>query len=167
MDNLRRQFSQIYDKYVDKIYRFVYFKVNSQETAEDLCSEVFFRGWKVFQERKKIENTQAFLYQIARNLVTDFYREKGKFQTISTEFAREIVDPKPNSEEKALINSDIEEVRAVLVGLKEDYQNVIIWHYVDNYSISEIAKMSDKSEGAIRVTLHRALKELKNRVSEA
>ena len=69
MSNLRKNYSEVYDKYVKKIYRFVLLKVNSAEIAEDLTSEVFMRGWQSFkgQGPDKIENIQAFLYQIANS----------------------------------------------------------------------------------------------------
>lgn len=160
----KKKFSKIYDKYIEKIYRFIFLKVNSQETAEDLSSEVFSRGWKVIQEGKEIDNIPAFLYQIARNLVTDFYREKGKAKLISTEFTKEIADPQPNLEEKAISSSDLDNIRGALANLKEEYQNVLVWRYIDNFPISDIAKMLNKSEKAIRVMLHRALKNLKNQL---
>ncbi|PIU15604.1 RNA polymerase subunit sigma-70, partial [bacterium (Candidatus Gribaldobacteria) CG08_land_8_20_14_0_20_39_15] len=72
MANLRKKFSKIYDQYINKIYRFIFLKVNSQEIAQDLTSETFLRGWESFKEKnEEIENIQAFLYRIARNLVTD------------------------------------------------------------------------------------------------
>jgi RNA polymerase sigma-70 factor (ECF subfamily) len=161
MSNPRKIFSKIYDQYIDKIYRFIFLKVSSQEIAQDLTSETFLRGWESFKGGNKIENPQAFLYKIARNLVTDHYREKGKVRIVSAEYVK-ITDPRTNLEEKALLNSDFDNIRAALTGLKEDYQNVIIWRYLDDLPISEIAKMLNKSEEATRVQLHRALKALKN-----
>ena len=170
MANLKKEFSIIYDQSIDKIYRFVYLKVNSQEIAEDLCSETFLRGWEAFkasqnQNKPKIENPSAFLYKIARNLITDHYREKGKAQIISIENIR-IVDPRVNLEEKAALNSEMERVRLALVNIKEDYQDVIIWSYLDQLSGAEIAQILDKSEGAVRVMLHRALKALQNELNQ-
>ena len=161
MENLRKIFSKIYDRYIDKIYRFIFLKVSSQEIAQDLTSETFLRGWESFKNGNKIENPQAFLYKIARNLVTDHYREKGRAQVVSAEFIP-IVDPRQNLEEKSLFESDFDNIRIALVSLREEYQDVIIWHYLDDLSIPEIAKMLDKSEGAVRVMLHRALKVLRN-----
>ena len=161
MANPRKIFSKIYDQYIDKIFRFIFFKVNSQEIAQDLTSETFLRGWESFKNGNKIENPQAFLYKIARNLVTDHYREKGKTRIVSADYVK-ITDPRTNLEEKALARSDLDTIRLALTNLKEDYQNVIIWHYLDDLSISEIAKVMDKSEGAARVQLHRALKSLKS-----
>lgn len=161
MINPRKIFSKIYDQYIDKIYRFIFLKVSSQEIAQDLTSETFLRGWESFKGGNKIENPQAFLYKIARNLVTDHYREKGKTRIVSADYVK-IIDPRTNLEEKAILNSDLDTIRLALTNLKEDYQNLIIWHYLDDFSISEVAKMLDKSEPAVRVQLHRALKALKN-----
>lgn len=161
MANPRKIFSDIYDKYIDKIYRFVFLKVSSPEIAQDLTSEVFLRGWEVFKERKDIKNPPAFLYQIARNLVIDHYREKGKVRVISAEYTQ-ITDPRVNLEEKAVLSSDLDTVRLAIANLNEDYQTVIIWRYLDDLSVPEIAKILDKSEGAVRVSLHRALKSLKD-----
>ena len=173
MANQRKEFGKIYDKYIGKIYRFVFLKVNSEEIAQDLCSETFLRGWEAFQAKseklkaksEEIENPQAFLYQIARNLVIDHYREKGKARIVSPEYVP-INDPRQNLEEKALLSSDIDEIKQALNGLKDDYQNVIIWHYLDDLSIPETAKLLDRSEEATRVLLHRALKTLRERVRE-
>lgn len=163
MSQLQKQFEKIYDKYIAKIYRFIFLKVNSQEIAEDLCSEVFSRGWKAFQDKKyDIKNIQAFLYQIARNLIVDHYREKGQAQLVSVENVPGIPDRGLDLEEKARLISDIDQVKMSLANLKEDYREVIVWYYLDELKVPEIAKMLDKSEEAVRVQIHRALKALKN-----
>ena len=54
MKNLRKIFSKIYDRYIDKIYRFIFFKVNSQEIAQDLTSETFLKTWESFKNGNKI-----------------------------------------------------------------------------------------------------------------
>lgn len=164
MSNLKKEFSRIYDQYIEKIYRFIFLKVSSQEIAEDLTSETFLRGWESFKNGNKIENPQAFLYQIARNLITDYYREKSKFQTVSVETTF-INDPRINLEEKAILNSDLDQIRQILSNLKEDYQNIIIWYYLEDISIPEIARLLNKSEPATRVLLHRALQALKEKIN--
>jgi len=172
MDNYKEQFSQIYDQYIDKIYRFVYLKVNSQEIAEDITSKVFLRGWEAYKTKFEIRNSKfeiknigAFLYQIARNLVTDHYREKGRAKFVSIENSP-IIDPNQGLEEKAILSSDVEAVRHSLSDLKEDYQNVIIWHYLDDLSIPEVAKMLGRTEEATRVLLHRALGALRSKINQ-
>lgn len=164
MADLKKIFSKIYDKYIDKIYRFVFLKVSSKDIAQDLTSETFLRAWESFQNGNNIENPQAFLYRIARNLVTDHYREKGRTQIVSAEYVS-IIDPKSNLEERAMLNSDLDTVKSALVSLKEDYQNVIIWHYLDDLPIQEVANMLDRSEDATRVLLHRALNALRDELN--
>ena len=164
MADPRKDFSEIYDKYIEKIYRFIFLKVNSQDIAEDLTSETFLRVFESFKTNN-IENPQAFLYRVARNLVTDHYREKGRTQVVSADYVS-VVDPEENLEKKAILNSDMEQVRFALSSLKEDYQNVIVWHYLDDLPIIEVARMLDRSEEATRVLLHRALKSLRATVNK-
>ena len=162
MSNSRKTYSDIYDKYVKKIYRFVLLKVNSTEIAEDLTSEVFMRGWQSFKANcDKIENIQAFLYQIARNLLADHYRETTKAQFVSVEYAPPLPDQKQDLEEMSFIKSDLERVKAALVNINDDYREVIVWYYLDELKVPEIAKILDKSEPTVRVLIHRALQALK------
>lgn len=163
MANLRKEFGKIYDQYINKIYRFIFVKVNSEEIAQDLCSETFLKGWEAYKnsENEKIENPSAFLYRIARNLVIDYYRQKGRTQIVSTE-ALPIVDPSPAIEDKIAFNSDLNQVKIAIASLKEDYQNALVWYYLDDLPIQKVAKMLDKSEETARVTIHRALKALKD-----
>ena len=75
-------FAEVYDFYLDRIFRFVYFKVNTKEEAQDLTSEVFLKVWRyIYNQKGKIENMNAFLYQTARNTVSDFYRDKMRNST--------------------------------------------------------------------------------------
>lgn len=167
MANLKKEFSKIYDRYINKIYRFIFLKVNSQEMAEDLTSETFLKTWEVFKNgAPKIENIQAFLYQTARNLVIDYYREKEKTKIISAEVGRPIADPRQNLEERVLIQSDLEKVKSAIATLNEDYQNAIIWYYLDDLPISEIAKLLGRTEEATRVLISRALKTLREKLNQ-
>ena len=165
MNNLQEKFNQIYSRYIEKIYRFVFVKVNSQEIAEDLTSDTFLRFWQTIKNnRTDIDNPQAFLYQIARNLVVDHYRQKGRTAFVSADTVS-IIDPTPTIEEKTAANSDLAIIKANLSKLSDDYQSVVIWHYIEDLPIPEIAKMIDKSEGAVRVMLHRALQSLKGEIN--
>ncbi|MDD3729242.1 MAG: sigma-70 family RNA polymerase sigma factor [Candidatus Pacebacteria bacterium] len=167
MDDLKKQFAKIYDKNVDAIYRFVFFKVNSEEIAQDLTSEAFMKSWQVFQkEGLKIENPRAFVYRTARNLVIDYYRKKARMTAVSID---DISLPEQGQclEEKIFINSDFEQVKKALQFLREDYQSIITMHYIEGMSSKEISKVMKRSEGAIRVLLHRALNSLKQEIKEA
>jgi RNA polymerase sigma-70 factor, ECF subfamily len=162
MSDKRKEFSKIYDKYIGKIYRFVFIKVNTQEIAQDLCSEAFIKCWEVFKQ-EGVDNIQALLYKITRNLIIDHYREKGRTQFVQIDDLP-IIDPRLNLEKKAGQNLELEQVKNGLADLRDDYQNVIIWHYLDDLPISDVAKLMDRSEDATRVLLHRALESLKMNV---
>lgn len=170
MTNLQKKFSKIYDQHVEKIYRFVTLKVGSDATAEDLTAETFSRGWHAFREaergnRDQIRNMEAFLYRIARNLVADFYREHSRRDTISAEEV-EMADSKPGPDQEALKNSDAAQVKQALTTLKSEYQDVIIWRHVERKSTKEVAEKMEKSEEAVRVQLHRAMKQLKQKLND-
>jgi len=168
MDSLNEQFSQIYDQYIEKIYRFVYLKVSSQEIAEDITSKVFLKGWEAFQSPKsEIKNPGAFLYQIARNAVIDHYREKGRSKVISIEVSPQMADIGTSAHDKAILNADISVVKTAIQKIKKEHQDIIIWHYLEDMQINEIAELLGKPAGTVRVMLHRGLKELKDIIQEA
>lgn len=167
MDNIKEQFSQIYDQYIDKIYRFVYLKVNSPQIAEDITSKVFMKGWESYKNQKEIVNPGAFLYQIARNAVVDYYREKGRTKIVSADFSHQIADPGTSAQDKAILSADIDSLKSAILKLKKDYQDILIWHYLDDMPIDQIAKTLKKPSGTVRVMLHRGLKDLKNIINES
>jgi len=168
MENLNEQFSQIYDQYIDKIYRFIYLKVNSEEIAQDITSKVFLKGWQAYQNQgKDIKNPSAFLYQIARNAVIDHYRDKSRSNTVSPEFVAEMADLRTNQHDMAIFNSDVEAVKTAIKSIKPEYQDVVIWYYLDDKPVSEIAEMIDKPAGTVRVMLHRAIQDLKDIIKES
>jgi RNA polymerase sigma-70 factor (ECF subfamily) len=163
MDNLNEQFSQIYDQYIDKIYRFVYLKVGWQEIAEDITSKVFTKGWEAFKALNSgIKNPGAFLYQIARNAVVDYYRAKDRSKTSSFDDGPEITDPGTNAQDQAILSADVTAVKKAIQKLKKEHQDIIIWHYLEDMTIPEIAQLMGKPEGTVRVMLHRGLKDLRD-----
>ena len=165
MDETRDNFSKIYDQYVTKIYRFIYLNVSSQEVAEDLSSEVFTRTWETYRsESSKIENMQAYLYKVARNIIADHYRTR-KVRIVSVEETVDIVDSADSLQAQALVNMEMDRIQKALTTIQDDYQNLIIWHYLDELSVPEIAQITGKTEENVRVGIHRALQALKQKVA--
>jgi len=168
MDSQSEQFSQIYDQYIEKIYRFVYLKVNSQETAEDIASKVFLSAWKAYSKPKKqIGNIGAFLYKIAGNAVIDYYREKDRTRTISADIVPEAMDTKSSLHDRAVLSADISIIKKAIQKLEKEQQNIIIWHYLEDMPIDDIAELTGRPAGTIRVMLHRGLKDLKGLINES
>ena len=163
---IQRIFEKTYNKHIEKIFRFIFLKLDSKESAEDLTSETFSRYWRALCQKTEIDNHSAFLYRIAKNLIADYYRKKSKVQFASTENYDFIIDPRIDLEKRAIINSDIQGVKAKLCNINTNYQDIIIWHYLEEFSIKEIAEILGKSEPTTRVLLHRALQSLKNEIKE-
>ncbi|MFA6190582.1 MAG: RNA polymerase sigma factor [Candidatus Staskawiczbacteria bacterium] len=168
MDSINEQFSEIYDQYIDKIYRFIYLKVDSEETAQDITSKVFIKGWDAFRGKpEKIKNPGAFLYQIARNTVIDHYRGKGRTKVVSVDASPDLIDPKINAQEKAILSVDISTIKESIKKLGKEHQDIIILHYLEDMPIDDIAQLLGRPAGTIRVMLHRGLKDLKGLVQES
>ena len=167
MDRAQSEFAKIYDANIEKIYRFVFLRVNSKEMAQDLTSETFLKCWSSFQsDPDNIKNPRAFLYKTAKNLVIDHYRKQGRTQLVSTDFDEvQVADPKADFAQKAVLASDMESVHKALSGMNEDYQNAIIWRYLEDMPIKEVSQLLERSEEATRVLLHRAMKDLRTRLS--
>lgn len=165
-------FTEIYDKYVDAIYRFVFFKVSSRQDAEDLTSQVFSKALEYcLKKDSKVSSLKAFLYCIARNTVTDFYRQKQRSEVSLNEEIKS--DPEADvmwssdqdMETRVGDSLEMRRVREALDLLKEEYRDVIILHYLDELSVREISDVMGKSGGAVRVLLHRAMKSLQGVMS--
>lgn len=161
----KKEFEKIYQENVDKIFRFAYLKVSSKDMAEDITSVVFTRFWEKIEkqerhEDKNIKNPKAFLYTIARNLITDHYRERREEKDADIEKVV-VKDERVNIEEEAAIKSEIEQVKKILDNINEDYQDVIIWYYINELTIPEISELLNKPEANIRVLIHRAIESLK------
>lgn len=163
--NYKKQFSQIYDKHIDRIYRYVFLKVGAKETAEDISAEVFTKSWKRFRNGLEIKNASAYLYQVARAEVANYYRTGVKAQFISVDVVP-IIDNKAGPEAEQILKGELENLQQHLKEIKEEHQDVLIWYYIDGYSAKEIAVMLEKSEGAVRVTVSRALTELREKMSK-
>lgn len=169
-------YGKLYDIYVDQIYRFIYFKVSRKEEAEDLTADVFLKTWQYINEMgsEVIENLRAFLYQTARNTVIDFYRSKDQKEFVALPQEErdlekpqvEIVDVKQDLVEKIELASDLEEVKKSLQEIRDEYREVIILRFVEEMSVKETADILKKSEGAVRVLLHRAVAALKEKVAQ-
>lgn len=156
-------FGVLYDRYHAVIYRFVMIKVGRREEAEDITHQVFLSAWQnVRTYRHQGYPFSSWLYRIARNQVIDHYRSrKGKtdvsLEKTDPEAFAVAVDHMGNLEAKL----ELEKVRSAVARLKPDYQDVIILRFVEDMSLRESAAALGKSEGAVKLLQHRAVRELK------
>ncbi|MAF14353.1 MAG: hypothetical protein CMI53_05730 [Parcubacteria group bacterium] len=155
-------FLKMYDFYTPKLFRHVYYRTGSKETAEDIVQQVFYKTWQyIMNQDNKIDNINAFLYRSINNLIADHFRKSDRKNIgIDDELERKLPDQSSNSDEDVDRQLDINKVKSGLSKLKPNQQNLITWHYLDDLSYDQIAKITGKSKNAIYVGIHRALKEL-------
>ncbi|MFA6304942.1 MAG: RNA polymerase sigma factor [Patescibacteria group bacterium] len=152
-------FGALFDKYNKKIYRYIFFKVGSQETAEDLASQTFLKCWESLSGGNQVNKFQAWIYRIARNLIADYFRTREKEELPLIYGDEEIEDPVVVDPDH---NIDREALEKILFTLKTEVREIILLRYIEDLSIKEIAKIVDKSTVNVRVIIHRAVKELKD-----
>lgn len=160
-------FIEVYDLFVDKLYRFVYFKVGNKEEAEDLVSQSFLKAWNHILENKVSDEKtlKALIYRIARNAVIDHYRKAANqnetFLSDSDE-CEQIADDSAEGMIGEIDSSfDRREIEKKLLQIKDEYREIIILKFIEDFSVGEIAEILDKPKGAVRVLAHRALKALR------
>ncbi len=148
----------MYDKYVDKIYNFVYYRTHHKETAEDLTSLIFIKALENISNYKKGTNFNAWIYRIARNTIIDHYRTKREFKDID-----DIWDLASSDDLSSKIDNKetLKKIEKYLNTLKSLQRDVIIMRIWDNLSFKEISKILNKSEGSLKMMLSRSRKELK------
>ena len=155
-------FEQVYDFYVSRIFRFAFLKIGNKENAEDLTSETFMRFWTFIRKEKVTADTaEPILYKIARNRIIDFYRKKEIVtMEIDEELAGSIADKQSDFISKLINREEIKEMMELLREIKDEYQEIIILRFVEELEIEEIANITGKTKGSVRVLSHRALKSL-------
>lgn len=159
-------FGLLYDHYMPKIYRFVLIKVSQREEAEDLTHQVFLHAWQNIQNYRNFGFPfSSWLYRIARNQVIDHYRTK-KSEVGLDQVNPELFPDSVNSSALAEQNLELSRVREALANLKPEYQDVIMMRFVEELSLKETASAIKKSEGAVKLIQHRALKQLKAVLAE-
>lgn len=167
----REAFIKVYDENVSEIHRFVYFKIGNREEANDLTSVIFLKAWHHIQN-KTLEDSntlRALLYKIARTSIIDYYRETGGKKTASLDDEEnriDVIDETVDPQERLDSASNLKLVMKHLPRLKDEYREVIIMRFINDLSLEEIAEISGKKKGNIRVLLHRALTALRELVEE-
>lgn len=153
-------YGQLYAMYSSRLYRFIKIKVN-ESVAEDLLQEVFLKAWQALPKLKLEDlHFNAWLYQIARNLVNDHYRRQYRQPIPQT--LEEIVELPSDSSPfvEAALSLEIQEVKKYFHKLSDQYREVLELRFVQEFEVSEAAKIMGKSQLAVRLLQHRALKKL-------
>ena len=158
-------FAQLYDAYVERVYRYIYFRTSEDAATEDLVSQVFLKAWENLG-RYKVGGSPfiAWLYTIARNLVIDYYRAKKDI--LPLEKAAALPSDRQSPDEEAQTHFDLEAMRDAIQFLTGDQQQVLILKFIAGLPNENIAKIMNKQEGTIRGLQMRALQTLSKYMQE-
>jgi RNA polymerase sigma-70 factor (ECF subfamily) len=150
-------FGQLYERYVDKIYNYVYYRTGNHHDAEDLTARTFYQALRhVHRYKDRGLPFSAWLYRIAHNLVANWHRDRSRRQVIALdELALKAPRPSPEGELELQ-----DEQRALLRHIRhmaQDRQQLLILKFVEQMSNREIAQIMGRTEGAIKSLYHRTL----------
>ena len=158
-------FGLLYDNYLERIYRYIYFRVTDEQTAEDLASQVFCKAWENLDRYKPSGAPfEAWLYTIARNAVIDHYRTRK--ETVSLDEITTLAGNGPAPDEQAELQFETESLRDALQVLTDEQQQVLTLKFISGMSTDEIANMLGKRPGAVRALQMRGLQALSKILGE-
>jgi len=152
-------FGILYDRHVDAVYRYVFYRVRNDAEAEDVTSDVFMKALRAIPRYQPRQAFLAWLYRIARNAVIDRGRRLANRTQVTFEDALShgasdrVIDPN----EALLAGSDALAVRAAIGHLSRLQQEVIIFRYVQGLDTAQICKITGRRDGTIRGIEFRAL----------
>ncbi|MED2003676.1 sigma-70 family RNA polymerase sigma factor [Brevibacillus laterosporus] len=155
------RFAELYDAYYMRVYHYICYRVNNHYTAEEICSHVFemvISKYSSFNPDKS--NFEVWLFAIARNAVTDYFRSQKKKMSFSLESILDMVLPKSSPEEIVIRGDNNQALFKALAKLSDKERNIIAMKYGAGLKNTEIAVLLGVSGSNIGVVLYRCLKKL-------
>jgi len=163
----RDSFGILYEEYFSPIYRFIYFQVKHSQEAEDLAQVVFLKAFRGMESYKLTAAPfRAWLYQIARNTVKDFWKKKKDIILNEPDKVFPQIPDDSNLLEESLKKEDAEVLMKNISELSEDHRDIIIMHSIEGLAYVEISEIVGKNEEALRALKHRAIKVLRKKIQE-
>ena len=145
-------------KYYPIIFRYFHYRTKTKEDAEDLTGEVFVRVVGSIGTQKG--DFVAWLFRIAKNLLIDYYRKRGKLKEISLD--QMAIEPLPAAYKYERDTLHPEDIKKMLGSLTDEQKEVITLKFLEDYSNKDIAKIMNKSIGAVKALQFRALSALRD-----
>lgn len=159
----KEAFGEIYERYLTKIYNYIYYRTGNQQDAEDLTAKVFYRALSHIEKYvDKGVPFQAWLYRIAHNLVANFHRDKGRRKIIALDdyVAHTLKSDAPDKQ--AEISEQTGHLMEAIQHLPADRQQLILLKFIEQKSNAEIGEIMERTEGAIKSLYHRTLLSLRD-----
>ncbi len=151
-------FGQLYERYVEKIFNYIYYRTGSTYDAEDLTEKVFYRAMHhISRYRDQGLPFSAWLYRIAHNLVANWHRDNSRRKEIPLEEGLLFTGTSDHPEIELLKLEDRERLVKVIRVLPPERQQLLILKFVDHLSNAEIGQIMGRTEGAVKSLYHRTL----------
>ena len=160
-------FAEFYEELMPKIYRYVYYKVNSTQVAEDLTSTVFEKALVNFGKFSRDRASfSTWIFSIARNTVIDHYRVQGRRQTVPLNEAIQVSSGDLPPDEELVRKEELGKLRAAVSQLSSDEQEIISLKFGSEFNNRQIAEMLGLSESNVGTKLYRAVRKLRDSFRE-
>ncbi len=155
-------FGQLYERYVDRIYNYVYYRTGNVADAEDLTARIFERAIKhIGNYQDQGVPFSAWLYRIAHNLVANWHRDRSRRKIVSIDDVSQWIVTDHGPEFATQLMQDKEALLEAIGRLPADRQELLICKFVELMSNAEIGAIMGRSEGAIKSLYHRTLLSLR------
>ena len=161
-------FTELYRSHLRDVYSYAYYRIGNHHDAEDLTEQTFLQAYRHFERAQRESNgrpLRPWLIRIAHNLAANYYRDRARRPQTGLEDADIVSSP---HETEQLVEGR-EELRAVLDGvaaLPDDRREALIMRFALGMDNREIARALDRSEGATKVLIHRAIRQLEQGLKE-
>lgn len=156
-------YGELYLRHAAQVYGYLAAHVDSAQDAEDLTGDVFTRCWQAlpgYHERGV--PFPAYLLRIARNALIDYYRRQKNYLHLAIDEADAVPDEvQTQPVEIVLSRLELQHLRHLLDQLRTDYRTVLVLRFLSDLSVTETARVMDRTAGAVRVLQHRALAALR------
>jgi len=151
-------FGILYERYVARIYNYIYYRVGNANEAEDLTERVFLRALRHIENyTRRGLPFSAWLYRIAHNLVANWHRDNSRRKDVPLDDSLQLSLHFNFPEQELLRNEEQERLLQVIHKLPPDRQELLILKFVDDLSNVEIGRVMGRTEGAIKSLYHRTL----------
>lgn len=160
------QFMDCYELYSDDIFRFCLSKTKDRLHALDVTQDTFVKFWEYMSKGNVIDNNRPFLYRIARNLIIDGYRKKKDILVEDFSDGSYQEHLRDNHHIKMEESFDARKTLELLHQLPDTLREIVTLHFVDGFSIQEIAQTTDTLPKTVSVYLHRGVQHLKKILNE-
>jgi len=165
---LDRDFTELYRDHLRDVYSYSYYRVGNHHDAEDLTEQTFLQAYRHFERAQRESNgrpLRPWLIRIAHNLAANYYRDRSRRPQTQLEDASVLTAPHA-TEDLAEGRAELSRVLAGVADLPDDRREALIMRFALDMSNREIAGALDRSEGATKVLIHRAIKQLEQALGE-